>query len=37
VKLEMRSKFYSGRIKGKDQSGDKDVDGKIILKVILEV
>jgi hypothetical protein len=33
---EMRTKFWSENVKGRDHSEDLDVDGKIIFEWILE-
>jgi hypothetical protein len=35
VRREMRAKFWSGRLKGRDRLKDVGVDGKIILEWIL--
>jgi hypothetical protein len=36
-KMKMRTKFYSENFKGRDYLGDLGVDGRIILKWILEI
>jgi hypothetical protein len=33
----MHTKFYSENMKGRDHSGDLEVDGNIIIKCILKI